>query len=71
MPSMKGLFLLDVEEERRARRARSEAVPAAGEEAVPAGEDSGGKEAAPDAGKPLEDYLARWHGNWRGSSSVK
>ena len=64
---MKGLFLLDVEEERRARRAR-----AAAEGEAPPAEDGGAPEAAPaDPGKPLEDYLARWHGNWRGSSSVK
>ncbi|HEY5995835.1 MAG TPA: hypothetical protein VIU29_02390 [Candidatus Deferrimicrobiaceae bacterium] len=67
---MKGLFLLDVEEERRARHAREaasrEAGPSPPEDA--AGEGGG---APPDPGKPLEDYLARWHGNWRGSSSVK
>ena len=67
MPSMKGLFLLDVEEERRARRAREAALREAGS---PDGEPTEG-EGPPDPGKPLEDYLARWHGNWRGSSSVK
>jgi hypothetical protein len=68
MPSMKGLFLLDVEEERRARRARAEADRAADESPS---EGAGGDDAVVDPGKPLEDYLARWHGNWRGSSSVK
>lgn len=68
---MKGLFLLDVEEERRARLAREamsrEKSPPSPDEA--AGE--GGCSPPDDPGKPLEDYLARWHGNWRGSSSVK
>lgn len=67
---MKGLFLLDVEEERRARIARD----AASRDAPPQAPDEAAGEGGcppPDPGKPLEDYLARWHGNWRGSSSVK
>jgi hypothetical protein len=64
---MKGAFLLDVEAERRARKARDEAEPdTAG---TPAGAD-GAEPARPGAGeKPLEDYLARWCSNRRGSSS--
>ncbi len=68
MPSMKGAFLLDVEEEKRRQRAKTEAGLRAGVDAV---EGAPENEAPVDPGKPLEDYLARWHGNWRGSSSVE
>jgi hypothetical protein len=66
---MKGLFLLDAEEARRAKLARE---TAAAEDGSPGGEPAAGEPEPPAGpGKPLEDYLARWHGNWRGSSSVR
>ncbi|HEY3489448.1 MAG TPA: hypothetical protein VGK27_04910 [Candidatus Deferrimicrobiaceae bacterium] len=68
---MKGLFLLDVEEEKQARRARDEAARAGTGAAPESAADKDESSGPAPAGKPLEDYLARWHGNWRGSSSVK
>lgn len=63
---MKGAFLLDVAAGKREReRERGEDPPK-----VPSPGEAEG-EFPRGSSDPLEEWLARWHGNWRGSSSAK